>query len=111
MILGTDYRLDEVDSNTLYTKNSRYGIGVFGELHSRIFDNHYINASLRWDTNEAFGDYVTGNFGWRFNWRYGLSAFASFGNAFNRRHSMTYTFQTAPLPMQAIPLSARATPT
>ena len=82
LILGTDYRLDVVDSNTQYTKNSRYDVGVFGELHSRIFDDHYINASLRWDNNEAFGDYVTGNFGWRFNWQYGLSAFANFGNAF-----------------------------
>ena len=82
LILGTDYRLDEVDSDSRYTKNSRYDIGVFGELHSRIFDDHYINASLRWDTNEAFGDYVTGSFGWRFNWQHGLSAFANFGNAF-----------------------------
>jgi vitamin B12 transporter len=82
LVLGTDYRLDEVDSNTLYTKNSRYDVGVFGELHSRLFDDHYINASLRWDNNEAFGDYVTGSFGWRFNWQHGLSAFANFGNAF-----------------------------
>ncbi|MBK8814244.1 MAG: TonB-dependent receptor [Methylococcaceae bacterium] len=82
LVLGTDYRLDEVDSNTNYTKNSRYDVGVFGELHSRIFDDHYINASLRWDNNEAFGDYVTGSFGWRFNWQHGLSAFANFGNAF-----------------------------
>ena len=82
-ILGTDYRVDEIDSSTQYDKKSRYDVGVFGELHSKVFDNHFLNASLRWDENQAFGDYVTGNIGWRFNWNYGLSAFASFGNAFN----------------------------
>ena len=82
LTLGTDYRVDEVQSSTAYTETSRYDIGVFGELHSRLFDNHFINASVRWDENQAFGDAVTGNFGWRYNWDYGLSAFASFGNAF-----------------------------
>ncbi|WP_031434067.1 TonB-dependent receptor domain-containing protein [Methylomarinum vadi] len=82
LVLGSDYRLDEVDSSTDFTESERYGVGIFGELHSRLFERHYINASLRWDENEAFGDYVTGSFGWRFNWDYGISAFASFGNAF-----------------------------
>lgn len=82
LTLGSDYRVDEVQSSTSYSESSRYDIGVFGDLHSRIFDSHFINASLRWDENQAFGDKVTGNFGWRFNWDYGLSAFASFGNAF-----------------------------
>lgn len=80
--LGSDYRVDEVQSSVTYSESSRYDVGVFGEIHSRLFDNHFINASLRWDENQAFGDSVTGNLGWRFNWDYGLSAFASFGNAF-----------------------------
>jgi vitamin B12 transporter len=80
--LGTDYRVDEVKSSTNYNEKSRYDVGVFGQLHSRIFEKHFLNASLRWDENEAFGESVTGNFGWRYNWQYGLSAFASFGNAF-----------------------------
>jgi vitamin B12 transporter len=82
LIAGTDYRVDEVDSSTVFNQNSRYDVGIFGELHSRILDNHFINASLRWDENEAFGDYVTGNFGWRYNTPIGISPFASFGNAF-----------------------------
>jgi len=82
LLLGSDFRLDEVSSTTRFAENSRYDGGVFGELHSRLFSRHFINATLRWDTNEAFGDYVTGSFGWRFNWNYGLSAFANFGNAF-----------------------------
>ena len=82
LIAGTDYRVDEVDSTTSYKETSRYDVGVFTELHSRILDDHFINASVRWDKNEAFGDYVTGNFGWRYNSDYGISPFASFGNAF-----------------------------
>jgi len=82
LTFGSDYRVDEVQSTTAYTETSRYDVGVFGELHSRLFDDHFINASVRWDENQAFGDALTGNFGWRYNWDYGLSAFASFGNAF-----------------------------
>ena len=82
LTLGGDYRLDQVESSEQLNKNSRYDFGVFGELHSKILKYHFINASLRWDENQAFGDIVTGNIGWRFNWEHGLSAFASFGNAF-----------------------------
>ncbi len=82
LTLGGDYRLDEADGSTTYLKSERYDYGFFGQLHSRILDKHHLNASLRWDENQAFGDYVTGNFGWRYNWDAGISAFASFGNAF-----------------------------
>lgn len=84
LIIGSDYRVDEIDtdSNNPYSKNSRYDFGGFGELHSRLFDNHYITASLRGDGNEAFGNYVTGNISWRYHAPLGLSPFASFGNAF-----------------------------
>ncbi|MDP3876140.1 MAG: TonB-dependent receptor [Methylobacter sp.] len=82
LVIGTDYRLDEVDSTEAYRETSRYDAGIFAELHSRFFDDHFINASLRGDKNEAFGEQVTGNFGWRYNAGYGISPFASFGNAF-----------------------------
>ncbi len=82
VVIGTDYRLDEIDTSENYQKNSRYDVGVFAELHSQVFDDHFINASLRWDKNEAFGDYVTGNIGWRYNSPIGISPFANFGNAF-----------------------------
>lgn len=82
LVIGTDYRLDQVDSSTRYNESSRYDAGIFTELHSRILDNHFINASVRGDKNEAFGEQVTGNFGWRYNSDYGISPFASFGSAF-----------------------------
>jgi vitamin B12 transporter len=82
LVIGSDYRLDQVDSSKTFAENSRYDAGIFTELHSRILDNHFINASVRGDKNEAFGDQLTGNFGWRYNGNYGISPFASFGNAF-----------------------------
>jgi vitamin B12 transporter len=82
LVLGSDYRFDEVEGTTDFLKTSRYDVGVFAEMHSRLFDYHFFNAAVRWDKNQAFGDNVTGSFGWRFNWDYGLSLFASFGNAF-----------------------------
>ena len=82
LIAGADYRLDEVDSSTTFAESSRYDVGVFTELHSQLWDGHFVNASVRWDENEAFGDQVTGNVGWRYNWNYGISLLANFGNAF-----------------------------
>ncbi|MDO9424578.1 MAG: TonB-dependent receptor [Methylobacter sp.] len=82
LVIGSDYRLDEVDSSSAYKESSRYDAGIFAELHSRILDDHFVNASVRGDKNEAFGDQVTGNFGWRYSGDYGISPFASFGNAF-----------------------------
>ncbi len=82
LLIGSDYRLDQVDSSTVYNETSRYDAGIFSELHSRILDDHFFNASIRGDKNEAFGEQLTGNFGWRYNGNYGISPFAGFGNAF-----------------------------
>ncbi|MDD5632031.1 MAG: TonB-dependent receptor, partial [Methylococcales bacterium] len=82
LILGSDYRLDEVNSSEIFNKNSRYDVGVFTELNSQIWDDHFVNASVRYDNNQAVGNYVTGNVGWRYNWNYGISLLANFGNAF-----------------------------
>jgi len=91
LTVGADYRLDEVASGDLdtyspgfntYSQKSRYDAGLFSELHSRVLERHFLNASVRGDKNEAFGDYVTGNVGWRYNSAIGINPFASFGNAF-----------------------------
>lgn len=91
LTLGADYRLDQVASGDLdpyapgfntYNQPSRYDAGLFAELHSKVLERHFINASLRGDKNQAFGDYVTGSIGWRYNSIFGISPFANFGNAF-----------------------------
>ena len=42
LIMGSDYRLDEVDSSEIYNQNSRYDVGVFTELHSQLWDDHLL---------------------------------------------------------------------
>jgi len=54
LILGSDYRLDEVTSSETYNHNSRYDVGVFTELQSKLWDDHFVNASVRFDNNQAF---------------------------------------------------------
>jgi vitamin B12 transporter len=89
LIIGSDYREDQADyrkdnlaNHNQYTINSRYDVGVFGEYHGQFLDDQFVNASVRWDKNEQFGQYVTGSVGLRSNWSYGISSFANFGNAF-----------------------------
>jgi vitamin B12 transporter len=82
LTVGSDGRVDEVSGTTAFIRKSRYDVGVFAQLHSRWFDHHFTNASVRWDTNQAFGDYVTGSVGWRYQWKHGISILANFGNAF-----------------------------
>lgn len=82
LVLGTDYRIDEIDSETRYAETERYDVGVFGELNNELFDRHFVNASIRWDENQAFGNAVTGGIGWRHPWAYGVSSVANFGTAF-----------------------------
>ena len=54
LILGTDYRLDEIESTVAYNESSRYDVGGFGQYRGQLFDNHFVNASVRWDENEQF---------------------------------------------------------
>ncbi|SJM92139.1 Vitamin B12 transporter BtuB [Crenothrix polyspora] len=94
LMAGVDFRLDENagsdingaavpnDNTNQYREKSRYDVGVFGEYHGQLLDNHFVNASVRWDKNERSGNYVAGNVGLRSNWSYGLSTFANFGNGF-----------------------------
>jgi vitamin B12 transporter len=81
-LFGADYLLDTVDSDTLFSQTSRYDVGAFAEYHGRLFEQHFLNAALRWDQNEAFGDAVTGSIGWRYRWAYGISLLANYGSAF-----------------------------
>ena len=82
LTMGADYHLDELDSDTSFTKKSRYDVGVFTELHSQLLKDYFITGSLRGDNNQTFGDYLTGNIGSRYNWNHGISLLANFGNGF-----------------------------
>ena len=82
LTVGADYHLDELDSNTSFTKHSRYDAGLFTELHSQLFKDHFITATLRGDNNQTFGNFLTGNIGTKYNWAHGIGLLANFGNGF-----------------------------
>jgi vitamin B12 transporter len=82
LVAGADYRLDTVDSDTVYDQTSRYDVGAFAEYHGRLFEQHFLNAAIRWDQNQNFGDVVTGSIGWRYQWEHGISLLANYGSAF-----------------------------
>ncbi|MCK5188496.1 MAG: TonB-dependent receptor, partial [Methylococcales bacterium] len=65
IIIGSDFRNDQVQSHVSYAENSRYDIGGFAEYYGRWFDLIDFNASVRGDEDEQFGSHVTGNAGLR----------------------------------------------
>ena len=82
LIVGADYHLDNLESDTSFTKHSRYDAGIFSELHSQLLKDYFMTATLRGDTNQTFGEFLTGNIGARYNWAHGISLLANFGNGF-----------------------------
>ena len=65
IIVGADFRDDEIQSHALYAEDSRYDIGGFAEYYGRWFDFVNFNASVRGDEDEQFGSHITGNAGLR----------------------------------------------
>ena len=59
-MVGIDFASDEVDSGTAYTKTSRDNLGGFGQFIGSVgmLD---VQAALRYDDNQQFGDSVTGD--------------------------------------------------
>lgn len=65
IIIGSDFRDDQVQSHVSYAESNRYDIGGFAEYYGRWFDLVDFNASVRGDEDEQFGSHVTGNAGFR----------------------------------------------
>lgn len=79
--LGGDYQRDHVDSTTRFTVTSRYNWGVFAQ-HQATIARHNLQASLRLDANQQFGEHVTGGIAWGYALTNNTRLTASFGNAF-----------------------------
>jgi len=80
LIVGAEHRNDEVSSTTDFAEDSRYNRAVFGQLllERGMTD---LQASVRWDDNEAFGNSVTGS--------------AAMGMEIDRRHRIRLSYGTA----------------
>lgn len=81
LTIGYDYQNDEVDSSTQYTEDSRHNNGLFAEYQTQL-GNTKLNAGLRNDDNEQFGEHTTGNIGLAYPLSPQTRFILSYGTAF-----------------------------
>ena len=78
---GADWLRDEITSSTPFTVDARDNTGVFAEYQGR-FGAHRLQASVRNDDNEQFGNHATGTLGWGLDLARGFKLTASAGTGF-----------------------------
>jgi vitamin B12 transporter len=78
---GADWLRDEITSTTPFTVDTRDNTGVFAEYQGR-FGAHRLQASVRNDDNEQFGNHATGTLGWGMDLARGFKLTASAGTGF-----------------------------
>ncbi|MBL6945603.1 MAG: TonB-dependent receptor [Rhodospirillales bacterium] len=81
LVVGGDYLHDKVKSSTNYAKTTRGNYGIFGQYLGE-FGDHSVEASLRRDDNEQFGNHLTGGGAWGYSIRRNMELFASYATAF-----------------------------
>lgn len=81
LTLGADWRRDEVDSTTAFTRDSRDNWALFVQDEFGA-GPHQVIASLRRDDNEAYGVETTGNLAYGYAIGGGANLTASYGTAF-----------------------------
>lgn len=79
---GVDWSQDNLDGSTAgYLVDSRDNTGVFLQYLGR-FGQHSLQASVRNDDNEQFGNYATGSAAWGLQFGNGFKLTAGYGTAF-----------------------------
>ncbi|MEO6519755.1 MAG: TonB-dependent vitamin B12 receptor [Pseudoxanthomonas sp.] len=78
---GADWQQDHITSTTGFSVDSRDNVGAFLEYQGR-FGAHQLQASVRNDDNEQFGNHVTGSAGWGMAFGDGFRLNASYGTGF-----------------------------
>ena len=78
---GADWYIDHLDSTTDYAADSRRNIAGFVEYQGK-FGAHQLQASVRNDDNEQFGNHTTGNLGWGMGFGRGFKLSATYGTGF-----------------------------
>lgn len=79
--VGVDWYQDHLDSSTEYAVDSRDNTAVFVQYQGG-FGAHQLQAGLRNDDNEQFGNHTTGTLGWGMTLGHGLELSATYGTAF-----------------------------
>jgi vitamin B12 transporter len=78
---GADWQRDRIDSDTAFDVTGRDNTGAYLE-YLGAFGAHRLQASLRNDDNEQFGNHATGSLGWGMDFGDGYKLTASVGTAF-----------------------------
>lgn len=78
---GVDRYQDHLDSSTAYTVTRRDNTALFVQYQGN-FGDHQLQAGLRNDDNDQFGDHTTGTLGWGMALGDGLRLTANYGTAF-----------------------------
>lgn len=78
---GGDWQQDNITSTTSFSVDSRDNTGAFVEYQGHI-GAHQLQASVRNDDNEQFGNHLTGSAGWGMAFGDGLRLNASYGTGF-----------------------------
>ena len=94
---GADWQRDRIDSNTAFAVDRRDNTGVYVEYQGR-FGAQLLQASLRNDDNEQFGQHATGSLGWGLEFGQGFKLTASYGTAFKAPtfNDLYYPFYSNP---------------
>lgn len=79
--VGTEWYIDHLDSTTAYDVDSRRNLAGFVEYQG-TFGAHRLQASVRNDDNEQFGNHTTGSLGWGMDLSHGLKLSATYGTGF-----------------------------
>ena len=78
---GLDYQNDRVDSTTAYTRTTRDNRALFGQYQGN-FGMHSLQASMRHDDNQQFGEHSTGGLCYGYAVNDAMRLTASYGTAF-----------------------------
>lgn len=97
LTVGADWLRDGITSTTEYSADSRRNTGLFAEWQGR-FGAQRLQASVRNDDNQQFGNHSTGSIGWGMDLGNGLGLRASWGNAFRAPsfNDLYYPFSGVP---------------
>ncbi|WP_313318486.1 TonB-dependent vitamin B12 receptor [Stenotrophomonas sp.] len=79
--VGADWQNEQITSSTAFDVRERDNTGVFAEYQGQ-FGAHTLQASVRNDDNEQFGNHTTGSLGYGFAFGNGLRLTASAGTGF-----------------------------
>ena len=81
LTVGLDYQDDQLDDSFGYDNTSRANKGLFTQYIQGMGDQN-IQASVRYDDNEQFGDHTTGSLAWGYKHNEKQRVTLSYGTAF-----------------------------